>query len=55
MDYVENCRQKLGDKSKNMIGSEVRPAAKIKNPKPLTIFDKNHPYIYAEYDKGERG
>lgn len=55
LGYVENCRQKLGDKSKNMIGSEVRPAAKIKNPKPLTTFDKNHPYIYAEYDKGERG
>ncbi len=38
-----------------VIGGKLRAASKIDNPKPLTEFDENHPYMYAEYDKGERG
>lgn len=52
---VDNCISELGDKSLNITGNEVRPPARIENPKPLTEFDETHPYMYAEYDKGERG
>jgi len=52
---INNCRKELGDKSLNITGTEIRPAARVENPKPLKKFKKNHPYIYAEYDKGERG
>ncbi len=53
--YLENCRNELGDKSMSIKGKEVRPATRIENPVTLTKFNENHPYIYAEYDKGERG
>lgn len=52
---INNCRKELGDKSLNITGTEIRPAARVENPKPLTKFKKNHPYMYAEYDKAERG
>ncbi len=52
---INDCRKELGDKSLNMNGTEVRPAGRVKNPKPLTKFESNHPYMYAEYDKWERG
>jgi len=52
---VNNCIETLGDKSLNITGSEIRKAGRIENPKTLTTFEENHPYMYAEYDKGERG
>lgn len=54
-NLADEYRESLGDKSLNIKGNEVRPASKIDNPKPLTEFNENHPYMYAEYDKGERG
>ena len=54
-NLADEYRKSLGDKSLNIKGKEVRAAGKIDNPKPLTEFDENHPYMYAEYDKGERG
>ena len=54
-NLADEYRKSLGDKSLNIKGKEVRAASKIDNPKPLTEFDENHPYMYAEYDKGERG
>ena len=45
----------LGDKYLDIKGEDVRPANRIDNPKPLTEYHENHPYMYAEYDKGERG
>jgi arylsulfatase A-like enzyme len=48
-------RKSLGDKFYDIEGEEVRQAGRITDPKPLTEFDENHPYMYAEYDKGERG
>ena len=54
-NLADEYRKNLGDKSLNIVGKEVRPASEIENPKPLTEFDENHPYMYAEYDKGERG
>jgi len=52
---ADEFRKSLGDKYLDIKGKEVRPANKIDNPKPLTEYDENHPYMYAEYDKGERG
>ena len=52
---ADEFRKSLGDKYLDMKGEEVRPANRIDNPKPLTEYDENHPYMYAEYDKGERG
>jgi len=52
---ADEFRKSLGDKYLDIKGEEVRPANRIDNPKPLTKYDENHPYMYAEYDKGERG
>ena len=52
---ADDYRKSLGDKFFDIEGEEVRPAGRITDPKPLTEFDENHPYMYAEYDKGERG
>ena len=52
---ADEFRKSLGDKYLDIKGEEVRPANRIDNPKPLTEYDENHPYMYAEYDKGERG
>ena len=52
---ADDYRKSLGDKFLDIKGEEVRPASRIANTKPLTEFDENHPYMYAEYDKGERG
>ena len=55
LSYIDSFRKELGDKSLSIVGNEVRPPGRKNNPKPLTSFDDNHPYMYAEYDKGERG
>ena len=52
---ADDYRKSLGDKFYDIEGEEVRSAGRIADPKPLTEFDENHPYMYAEYDKGERG
>ena len=52
---ADEFRKSLGDKYLDIKGEEVRPANRIDNPKPLTEYNENHPYMYAEYDKGERG
>ena len=52
---ADEFRKSLGDKYLDIKGEEVRPANRVDNPKPLTEYDENHPYMYAEYDKGERG
>ncbi len=52
---IESCRQDLGDDVNGFAGNDVRPAGRVKNPDTLTHYDPEHPYIYAEYDKAERG
>lgn len=52
---AEACRQDLGDDATGVKGQNVRPAAQVKNPKPLTEFDANHPYIILMYDKDDVG
>ena len=52
---IEACRIDLGDKVNGIEGNNVRPAGRVANPDTLTHYDPEHPYIYAEYDKAERG
>jgi len=49
------CREDIGDEAEGVIGKNVRPSGRVDNPDTLTHYDPDHPYIYAEYDKYERG
>ena len=49
------CRSDLGDEINGIVGENVRPSGRVDNPDTLTHYDPEHPYIYAEYDKAERG
>lgn len=49
------CREDIGDEADGVVGANVRPAGHVDNPDTLTHYDPEHPYIYAEYDKHERG
>jgi arylsulfatase A len=52
---IEACRRDIGDEATGVIGKNVRPIGRVDNPKPLTVYDPNHPYIIAMYDKYQRG
>ena len=52
---IDAFRRELGDEATGVTGRGVRPASRVDNPQALTHYDPEHPYIYAEYDKGERG
>jgi len=52
---AQQCREDLGDAASGIEGRGVRPAGRAHNPKPLTAYDENHPYICAEYDKPDAG
>ena len=49
-EAAEVFRQRLGDQRMNRVGTEIREAGVCKNPKPLTEYDVNHPYMIAAYD-----
>jgi arylsulfatase A-like enzyme len=51
LDY----REKLGDTLTKITGSENRPCGVVENPVTLTVYDPDHPYIIAEYDKNDVG
>ncbi len=55
LQEMQPFRTALGDFFDGTIGKEVRPCTQIANPKPLTTYDENHPYIVAIYDKDDRG
>lgn len=50
-----NYREKLGDPVTEVTGCENRPSGYAENPVALTVYDPNHPYIVAEYDKNDVG
>jgi hypothetical protein len=52
---IEDCRRDLGDAATNVTGENIRPIGRVDNPKPLTEYDPDHPYIMAMYDKHHRG
>jgi len=52
---LDSCREDLGDEAAGVTGKNVRSIGKVDNPVPLTIYDPDHPYFAAMYDKGDRG
>ena len=43
-------RADLGDQLANIAGANRRPAGRVADPKPLTEYDPEHPYMVAMYD-----
>ena len=52
---ADACRADIGDDASGVAGKNIRPAGRVDNPETLTHYHPDHPYIYAEYDKAERG
>lgn len=47
---AETFRRSFGDRRLNRVGTEVREVGLCRNPKPLTEYDPEHPYMIACYD-----
>jgi len=47
---AERFRLAFGDRRLKRVGNEVRPIGLADNPKPLTEYDPDHPYMIAYYD-----
>lgn len=43
-------RKDLGDNLTETEGNGCRPIGRVANPKPLAVYNENHPYIVAAYD-----
>lgn len=52
---AENMRRRTGDAFCHITGKEVRKPGVAENPKPLTCYRPDHPYIIHMYDREERG
>jgi len=52
---ADNYRRQLGDSITGVEGNAVRKARYVSDPKPLTEYDANHPYIMAMYDMEDAG
>jgi arylsulfatase A-like enzyme len=52
---LNGCREDLGDARTGAAGRNCRPAGRAANPRPLTEYDPNHPYIQAMYDLPDVG
>ncbi len=48
-------REDIGDAATGIAGRNCRPAGRVANPKPLTRYDPDHPYMMAMYDLPDRG
>ena len=53
--FAGKCIKDLGDAASGIPGENVREIGRVPNPKMLTTYDPNHPYIIALYDKTETG
>ncbi len=54
LGLMQACREDIGDDLTETSGANRRPKGRVDNPKPLTEYDPDHPYIIASYD-GEAG
>jgi len=52
---MDRMRRQLGDTRLGIDGTQRRPAAVVPNPKPLTEFDPDYPYIEPSYLLNEAG
>jgi arylsulfatase A len=55
MEKIDYCREDIGDTFTNTKPKNVREIGRVKNARPLTSYDENHPYIIAMYDRDEIG
>ena len=53
--HLERARADLGDGITDRVGADIRPKGEVDDPKPLTVWNPDHPYYMAEYDLGDRG
>ena len=53
MEIVNQAREELGDRFTGKAGKDIRSVGIVENPKPLTEYDENHPYIISLYDRNE--
>ena len=52
---LQSCRQDMGDSATGIVGMNNRSIGRVANPRTLTTYDPDHPYIVAMYDKSECG
>jgi arylsulfatase A len=52
-EEAEKFRQALGDGWMDRTGTEIREIGQCTHPKPLTKYDKDHPYMIAYYDMAD--
>ena len=52
---IRNYIEMFGDEVLDVFGKQVRICGKVDNPKCMTEYNEDHPYIIAMYDKEERG
>jgi arylsulfatase A-like enzyme len=52
---ADEVRADLGDAVTGIDGSGRRLAGRVADPRPLTTYDPDHPYVHAEYDLPDRG
>jgi arylsulfatase A len=55
MALLESARGDMGDLATGAKGVNCRPAGVVEHPVPLTTFEPNCPYMWAEYDLPDRG
>jgi hypothetical protein len=51
---MEEAGEDIGNDLADQPGKNRRPKGRVENPKPLTEYDPEHPYIIAMYD-GDAG
>ena len=47
---AQRLREDIGDSATGVEGANRRPNGLVENPKPLTVYGEDHPYMVAEYD-----
>ena len=53
--HADAARLDLGDAVMGLQGSGCREPGRVDNPRPLTQYDPEHPYMAAMYDLPDRG
>ena len=49
-EKAQAIREDIGDEACGIVGKNNRPIGRVENPKPLTEYREDHPYMIAMYD-----
>jgi len=55
LERIDACRDDLGDSAVDAPGRNCRPIGRVSNPRPLTVYDPDYPYIVPLYDLDQLG